>query len=129
MTELQIKHIERFVATHTIEWQDLVGIGRTVREYAKEYADQDDLYERTCADLGIGPAWVTPESLIESFGDQAYHKAMRMFVEMISFTPDDFENINVLRDACYELMQRGYHKKPQNCRYPRLSASALDNRT
>ena len=71
-------------------------------------------YERTCADLGTGPAWVTPESLIESFGDQAYHKAMRMFVEMISFTPDDFENINVLRDACYELMQRGYHKKPQN---------------
>ncbi len=58
--------------------------------------------------------WVTADSLIESFGDQAYHKGTGMFVEMVALTPDDFDAIAVVRKACVDLMVRGYHKKEKS---------------
>lgn len=44
-----------FAAIHPKDWRDLVGDGRSVRDYASEYAHKPDLYLSLCADLSIEP--------------------------------------------------------------------------
>jgi transcription termination factor Rho len=56
--------------------------------------------------------WHTADGLIEAFGDQAYHSAIRLMVIMISQTPDDEESLVKIRAGIQELMQRRYHDKP-----------------
>ncbi|MGH9665555.1 MAG: hypothetical protein ACRD9L_14110 [Bryobacteraceae bacterium] len=53
----------------------------------------------------------TADSLIQAFGDQAYHKGLRMTVEALQ--SDDMESCQALAKATRELMMRGYHKKPE----------------
>lgn len=57
--------------------------------------------------------WVTADSLIKSFGDQAYHKGCGMVIEALSVATltGEKSGIDPLRKACLELMNRGYHKK------------------
>jgi hypothetical protein len=53
----------------------------------------------------------TADSLIEAFGDQAYHKGLRMACEALQ--ADDRGACRSLCQANLELMHRGYHKKPK----------------
>lgn len=53
----------------------------------------------------------TADSLIEVFGDQAYHKALRMVAEALQ--SEDRESCRQLSTAARELMRRGYHRKPE----------------
>jgi hypothetical protein len=53
----------------------------------------------------------TADSLIEAFGDQAYHKGLRMVVEALM--AGERESCRALSVATRELMMRGYHKYPE----------------
>lgn len=53
----------------------------------------------------------TLESLIEVFGDQAYHKGCRMAVEALR--AGDREACRQISAAVLVLVARGYHKKPE----------------
>ncbi|MGH9665768.1 MAG: hypothetical protein ACRD9L_15185 [Bryobacteraceae bacterium] len=53
----------------------------------------------------------TADSLIQAFGDQAYHKALKMTIEALQ--ADDIESCKALAKATRELLIRGYHKKPE----------------
>ena len=57
------------------------------------------------------PEFVSADSLIETFGDQAYHKGLRMHFEALR--ADDIEASRALAQANIELMKRGFHKKPR----------------
>lgn len=52
----------------------------------------------------------TADALIETFGDQAYHKGLDMAVEALR--SGDKLSCRELCQANIELMKRGYHKKP-----------------
>ena len=49
--EQKIKHLEKY----QLAFDELMGEPRVIAEYFREYANQPDLYERVCADLGIAP--------------------------------------------------------------------------
>ena len=57
------------------------------------------------------PIAFTAESLIEVFGDQAYHKGIRMAVEALQ--SGDRLTARELATANIELIKRGYHKFPE----------------
>lgn len=58
------------------------------------------------------PQWVTADSLIEAFGDQAYHRGLRMAVEALQ--AGDREACRTLAAVNLELMRRGFHKNPEH---------------
>ncbi len=62
----------------------------------------------------------TADSLIEAFGDQAYHKGLRMVVE--SLQAGDRESCAAISTACRELMARRYHKNEKREEAPCLDA-------
>jgi hypothetical protein len=51
--EAQIAQIETFANSNPQAWEDLVGRGRTVRDYFDEYSYIEDIYYRLCLDLGL----------------------------------------------------------------------------
>jgi hypothetical protein len=51
------------------------------------------------------------EDLVQVFGDQAYHKGVRMAIEALR--SGDMESSRKLAAANLELMRRGYHKHPE----------------
>lgn len=53
--------------------------------------------------------WVTADSLIEAFGDDAYQKGLRMAVEALQ--AGDKDASRAISQANIELIRRGYHKK------------------
>jgi hypothetical protein len=53
----------------------------------------------------------TADSLIEAFGDQAYHKGVKMAVEALR--SGDQASCRELAKANIKLLQRGYHKNPE----------------
>lgn len=53
--------------------------------------------------------WVTADSLIEAFGDEAYQKGLTMAVE--SLQAGDKDASRAISQANIELIKRGYHKR------------------
>lgn len=91
-------------------------VGKVFHELVKTAKDEkgNPLYPHTKVSKEGSmnkPAVFTADSLIEAFGDQAYHKGVRMVVECLHV--GDHESCRQLSQANIELLKRGYHKHPE----------------
>lgn len=59
---------------------------------------------------------MTPERLIELFGDQAYYKGVELTVQAVRV--NKLVTARELAAVTRELMRRGYHKFVKNERHP-----------